>query len=47
MICAEFFRESQAGVLVPAGYSVVSCQGYALATPARSVSWGRVKAAYR
>ena len=32
---------------LPAGYSVVSCQGYALPTPARSSSWGRLKAAYR
>jgi hypothetical protein len=32
---------------LPAGYSVVSCQGYALPTPARPATWGGVKALYR
>lgn len=32
---------------LPAGYSIVSCHGYALTTPARSASWGGVKSLYR
>jgi hypothetical protein len=32
---------------LPAGYAVVSCQGYALATPAIPGSWGGLKGRYR
>lgn len=32
---------------LPSGYSVASCQGYNLRTPARPSSWGGVKALYR
>lgn len=32
---------------LPAGATVVSCQGYGSATPTQVSTWGRVKAAYR
>jgi hypothetical protein len=32
---------------LPVGYSVVSCHGYALPTPALNLTWGGVKAQYR
>lgn len=32
---------------LPDGADIVSCQGYRLTTPARIVSWGRVKTIYR
>lgn len=32
---------------LPAGYAVVSCQGYDLPTPTNATTWGGVKARYR
>src|SRR4029077_5140473 len=32
---------------LPPGYSVVSCHGYALTTPAHPATWGSVKGHYR